>query len=73
MGHPIVGDPVYSRCRKLPLQLPGQALHAVQLGLDHPISRERLVLQAPLPPVFEALLALLRRRAGVDTPPPVGG
>jgi predicted ribosomally synthesized peptide with nif11-like leader len=53
---------VYSRCRKLPLALPGQALHAVQLGLDHPISRERLLLQAPLPEVFEKLLALLRRR-----------
>ncbi len=62
IGHPIVGDPVYSRCRRLPLALPGQALHAVQLGLDHPISRERLLLQAPLPPVFEKLLALLRRR-----------
>jgi 23S rRNA pseudouridine1911/1915/1917 synthase len=71
IGHPIVGDPVYSRCRKLPMALPGQALHAVQLGLDHPISRERLVLQAPLPEVFEKLLRQLRRRAGADTPPPV--
>ena len=71
IGHPIVGDPVYSRCRKLPMALPGQALHAVQLGLDHPITRERLVLQAPLPEVFEKLLRQLRRRAGVDTPPPV--
>ena len=62
IGHPIVGDPVYSRCRKLPIALPGQALHAVQLGLDHPISRERLRFEAPLPPVFEALLAVLRRR-----------
>jgi 23S rRNA pseudouridine1911/1915/1917 synthase len=59
---------VYSRCRNLPLALPGQALHAVQLGLDHPINGERLVCQAPLPPVFEKLLALLRRRAGVQMP-----
>jgi len=70
IGHPIVGDPVYSRCRKLPLALPGQALHAFQLGLDHPISRERMVFEAPLPEVFERLLRLLRLRAGVDTPPP---
>jgi 23S rRNA pseudouridine1911/1915/1917 synthase len=61
-GHPIVGDPLYSRCRKLPMELPGQMLHAVQLGLDHPISGERLVFEAPPPPVFAQLLALLRRR-----------
>ncbi|NDC34965.1 MAG: RluA family pseudouridine synthase [Synechococcaceae bacterium WB9_2_112] len=64
MNHPIVGDPVYSRCRNLPLALPGQALHAVQLGLDHPINGQRLTLEAPLPEVFERLLLLLRRRSG---------
>jgi 23S rRNA pseudouridine1911/1915/1917 synthase len=71
IGHPIVGDPVYSRCRKLPLALPGQALHAFQLGLDHPINRERMLFEAPLPPVFEKLLALLRRRhqTGSTFPP----
>jgi 23S rRNA pseudouridine1911/1915/1917 synthase len=71
IGHPIVGDPVYSRCRKLPLALPGQALHAIQLGLDHPIHRERMLFEAPLPPVFEKLLALLRRRhqTGSTFPP----
>ena len=62
MGHPIVGDATYGRCRRLPVALPGQALHAVQLGLDHPISGERLVCEAPLPEVFEKLLATLRRR-----------
>ena len=62
MGHPIVGDVTYSRCRKLPLDLPGQALHALHLGLNHPISGERLVFEAPLPETFERLLAVLRRR-----------
>ena len=61
LGHPIVGDPVYSRCRKLPLDMPGQALHAVQLGLNHPIHGERIVCEAPLPELFERLLAALRR------------
>ena len=73
IGHPIVGDPVYSRCRKLPMALPGQALHAVQLGLDHLITLERMVFDAPLPEVLEKLLRLLRLRAGVDTPPPAAG
>jgi 23S rRNA pseudouridine1911/1915/1917 synthase len=63
IGHPIVGDPVYSRARKLPVLLPGQALHAVQLGLDHPISGERVVCEAPLPQPFEKLLGVLRRRS----------
>ncbi len=62
MGHPIVGDATYSRCRRLPLALDGQVLHAVQLGLDHPISRERMLFEAPLPEPFERLLIQLRRR-----------
>ena len=62
IGHPIVGDATYSRCRKLPIALSGQALHAGALGLDHPITGERLLFEAPLPEVFEALLAVLRRR-----------
>ncbi len=62
VGHPIVGDPTYSRCRHLPLELTGQALHAAALGLDHPISGERMLFEAPLPPVFEKLLLTLRRR-----------
>jgi 23S rRNA pseudouridine1911/1915/1917 synthase len=63
LGHPILGDATYSRCRKLPIELAGQALHAFQLGLDHPISGERLELEAPLPPIFEKLLAVLRSRS----------
>jgi 23S rRNA pseudouridine1911/1915/1917 synthase len=62
LGHPIVGDATYGRCRKLPVALPGQALHAVALGLDHPVSGERMVFEAPLPETFERLLAVLRRR-----------
>jgi 23S rRNA pseudouridine1911/1915/1917 synthase len=62
MAHPIVGDATYSRCRRLPLALSGQALHAVRLGLDHPISRERMVFEAPLPEMFTRLLTHLRRR-----------
>jgi 23S rRNA pseudouridine1911/1915/1917 synthase len=45
------------------VDLPGQALHAVQLGLDHPITGERMVFEAPLPPVMQKLLDVLRRRS----------
>ena len=60
--HPIVGDPLYTRARGLPIDLPGQALHATALGLNHPISGERLSFEAPLPATFASLLATLRRR-----------
>ena len=70
IGHPIVGDPVYSRCRKLPMALPGQALHAFQLGLDHPIRKDRMLFEAPLPEVMEKLLKLLRRRSPASMPLP---
>ena len=70
INHPIVGDPVYSRARRLPVALTGQALHAVQLGLNHPITGERLVCEAPLPPVFERLLLVLRRRQSGGVPSP---
>lgn len=47
IGHPMVGDVNYSRCRKLPVELPGQALHAVELGLNHPVTGERMIFEAP--------------------------
>jgi 23S rRNA pseudouridine1911/1915/1917 synthase len=71
IGHPIVGDPLYSRCRRLPVVLPGQALHAERLGLEHPIHGGRMSFEAPLPEAFEKLLRVLRREpAGADRPPP---
>lgn len=59
-GHPIVGDPIYSRCRHLPMALPGQMLHAVELGLNHPLTQERIICSADLPHCFQVLLRLLR-------------
>ena len=62
IGHPIIGDQTYSRCRKLPVNLPGQALHAIQLGLRHPVNHDNMNFKAPLPLEFERLLNLLRKR-----------
>lgn len=64
IGHPILGDATYSRCRHLPLELPGQALHAVQLSLLHPVSGAAMVFEAPLPERMATLLQLLRRSHG---------
>jgi len=62
IGHPVVGDPTYSRCRKLPINLSGQMLHAVKLGLDHPITNIQMEFEAPLPELFERLLSVLRKK-----------
>lgn len=62
IGHPIVGDPLYSRGHS-PLKLTGQALHAWRLGLDHPRTGERITVEAPLPAEFNRLHQYLRRLA----------
>jgi 23S rRNA pseudouridine1911/1915/1917 synthase len=63
IGHPIVGDPVYSSGRSVGVNLPGQALHAWRLRLEHPVSKDFIEVSAPPPQTFTILLEVLRRRA----------
>jgi 23S rRNA pseudouridine1911/1915/1917 synthase len=65
MGHPIVGDPIYSSGHSLGVNLPGQALHAWKLQLQHPVSGDLVEVTAPLPRSFATLLEVLRRRSGL--------
>jgi 23S rRNA pseudouridine1911/1915/1917 synthase len=62
MGYPIVGDAVYGTGRSVGVNLPGQALHARQLELIHPETGELVSVIAPIPPHFEKLLQVLRKR-----------
>ncbi|MDV3350713.1 RluA family pseudouridine synthase [Leptolyngbyaceae cyanobacterium CCMR0082] len=62
LGNPIVGDMTYGSGRSIGVKLPGQALHARQLTLTHPITGKDVVAIAPLPPQFETLLQRLRQR-----------
>ena len=62
LGHPLVGDSTYGTNRSLKINLSGQALHARQLSLLHPISGELIEAIAPLPPEFTKLLQVLRKR-----------
>ncbi len=48
-GTPLVGDPIYG---KPSAQTGRLMLHAWQLTLDHPVTRERLHFKAPIPPEF---------------------
>ncbi|PZD74226.1 Ribosomal large subunit pseudouridine synthase D [Acaryochloris thomasi RCC1774] len=59
-GWPIIGDPLYSRGKSVGVNLPGQALHAWQLTLQHPVTVEEIQVQAPLPETFAKLLRRLK-------------
>ncbi|HWM92229.1 MAG TPA: RluA family pseudouridine synthase [Thermoanaerobaculia bacterium] len=75
---PIVGDPLYGPLYRSPgwkgiadpglaglcRDFPRQALHAWRLRLTHPVTGERLDVQAPVPPDLAGLLA----GAGIKLP-----
>ena len=67
LGHPLVSDPVYAsgfatKVNRLPpepsaavLALGRQALHAAELGFEHPTTGEEMGFEAPLPADLQAL------------------
>jgi 23S rRNA pseudouridine1911/1915/1917 synthase len=74
---PLVGDPVYGGRLRIPAGasdtlaevLRGykrQALHASDLGFEHPVSGEQMDFHAPLPDDLLGLLAVLDGGAGHD-------
>lgn len=61
IGHPVVGDDVYSRGRSLPgCDIERPFLHAFSLAFDHPASGDRVDWNSPLPPDLTEELARLR-------------
>lgn len=59
IGHPLLGDEVYSGGRKCPYHLKGQTLHAGTLGFQHPVTGKYIEVDAPLPEYFRHLLDVL--------------
>jgi 23S rRNA pseudouridine1911/1915/1917 synthase len=67
IGHPLVADPLYApgfatKSRRLPDDLRAivdglgrQALHAAELGFEHPVTGEEMFFEAPLPEDLDAL------------------
>ncbi len=55
LGHPLLGDETYARVSR---QTPSGRLmlHARRLGFTHPVSGERIVFTAPVPPEFQSWL-----------------
>ena len=72
-GHGLIGDPVYGGRRKLAAkslgesavevvgQFPRQALHAAVLGFEHPVSKEKMRFEAPIPQDMAELIQTLRQ------------
>jgi len=66
LGFPLVGDALYGK-QHLVGVFPRQALHAQQLGLRHPTSREECLWNAPLPLDMQTLL----QQANIPIPDPL--
>jgi 23S rRNA pseudouridine1911/1915/1917 synthase len=74
---PLVGDPVYGGRLRLPAgaseelqtalrSFRRQALHACDLGFEHPVSGETMAFHAPLPDDLTGLLQTLADGSGDD-------
>ena len=61
IGYPIVGDGVYSN-GKNEFNVEGQMLHAFRIEFTHPITGEKMKIEAPLPQYFEDVLKQLENR-----------
>lgn len=61
IGHPVVGDEVYSN-GKNEFEVKGQMLHAWKLEFIHPITGEKINLEAPVPEYFKEILEKLNDR-----------
>jgi len=61
MGHAIVGDPLYAPKNASTFHLAGQCLHAKKIGFIHPITKQYLEFDSPLPEHFVKLITLLEK------------
>ncbi len=69
LGNPVLGDPLYPtpRGNRHPLAAEAgllpvpatQQLHAAVLGFEHPLTRQKLHFEAPLPATMQTLIELL--------------
>ncbi len=60
LGHPVAGDEVYGSKKPIK-ELDGQCLHAKVIGFEHPITREYLEFESPLPKYFSDFIEKLKK------------
>lgn len=62
LGHPLAGDSLYGfKPGKSGIEFPRIMLHAARLELNHPLSGQPVIWEAPLTPDFEQALVRLRQ------------
>jgi 23S rRNA pseudouridine1911/1915/1917 synthase len=61
--HPLVGDETYRRGTRHGFSFPRQALHATELALQHPQTKQRMSWKSPLPRDMKRLVDALRDQA----------
>ena len=60
--HPVLGDALYGGKIAEPyLKIPRQALHAHRVEINHPLNKQPLVFEAPVPPDINNYLAKYRQ------------
>ena len=60
--HPVLGDSLYGGKIAEPyLKIPRQALHAHRVEINHPLNKQPLVFEAPVPPDINNYLAKYRQ------------
>jgi 23S rRNA pseudouridine1911/1915/1917 synthase len=65
LGHPLLGDPAYGRTKSAHRELlkrlnfERQALHAAELGFNHPVTGEALSFKSAVPSDMQELLSAL--------------
>lgn len=62
IGHPLLGDTLYSGAKNAFKNLQGQTLHARMIGFIHPATQEYVEFSAPLPEYFEKILLKLHNQ-----------
>jgi len=60
IGHPVIGDTIYGR-KNHKFDINGQALHAMILGFEHPVTDEYMEFKAKIPRYFLKLLDEFRK------------
>lgn len=61
LGHPVIGDRKYRADEAEETRIARVALHAVHLEVTHPVTREKTIIDSPLPSDMRSLIAGLGR------------
>lgn len=56
IGHPLLGDSLYNKNPDTTLLIKRQALHSYKMDFTHPISKNKILLEAELPDDIKGLI-----------------